>query len=1144
MLKLLIGPSGCGKSRCLTELIAARIADGENTLYLIVPEQYSFESERMLLRRLSPADAARVQVLSFTRLADTVLRQVGGLALERADDATRALLMSRAVEQIATLDRDADGSAHEQAWQITDAAYVEQLLVLLDEIKQCAIPLEQIEEASEQLRADTSAAGSALQEKTAHLYRVFTAYEALATAAGADSADLLTYLADRLPDSTVATDATVLIDGFKGFTAQEMRVLERLMPRARDIVLTLSTDTAGVAHRTAEDDAAREFPLFSPVTDTIAALQDAAARHGMQWEIQRLTADHRHADAALTAIADGLYHPAPAVYEGEAACVTVAPCADEYEECAYVARSIRRLMRQEDYRARDITVVYRNGADYRGILDDALTAADIPYFTDERQDILSEPLTVYIRAALRIAVGGFSTDELLRLLKTDLTPLSVIDIAALENYLYMWRIDGAVLTQPFKNHPDGIGIAESEGSIRRLNRLETHRASIIDPLIALRQALRGNVSGREFARAVYAYLTTDKTLAERIRHHAATLEAMAQPQLAACTARVWDEIIALLDRFATALGDTRIPAARLEELFTMLVETVDMGHIPQGLDSVTVGTADRIRYNNPRAVFILGTNEEVFPAYPATDGILTEDDRAAWESCGIRLSGDALRACIEERYYAYMAVAAPRERLTVSYLTAGEKTPSSLVAAIRHILPHHTVAAPDEELPETAEEMLRSLTRVYNAPSAYRESLRQTVADEPAVAARLRAIDKSSEKTPHHLEDADVARGLFGTNMCLSSSRTEKYHECHFAYYCRYGLHIKPRPVAQVDAAAFGTIVHYVMQVVLPTYTVEGGLIDSLRNCAAYDDGALMDRVRRDTNTAMRQYLDNEMGGADGKSARTMYQLELAERAAGNLLWHTVTELRQSRFRATEFELEILPQEDNEKDGVLSIRLPFDGGEVRLTGQVDRVDLFVRDDGKSYVRVVDYKTGTKTFSLGDLPYGLNTQMLLYLYVICDNSRRWCAEDTPLHPAGVLYHPVTDLVVKQDAADQRKARLQLMRMDGIVLDDTSVVLAMEEEPDKVFIPAALDKDGKPTGSVITAQHFNRLRRIIEELLVNMARDLLAGDIAALPLQNDTHDACKYCDYRAVCSRDGDDPARLFEPPSDKEMLKSLDEEVDD
>ncbi len=1145
MLQLLIGPSGSGKSHRLTELLAAQIAAGDTKLFLIVPEQYSFESERTLLRRLSPADAARVQVLSFTRLADTVLRQVGGLAQERLDDATRTLLMSRAVEQTAAIAQD-EGTTllGVQPWQITDAAYIEQLLGLLDEIKQCAVPLEQLENVSEQLCDDTTAAGCALQRKTADLYRVFTAYEGLASACGADAADILTRLADKLPDCSLPDGATVLVDGFKGFTTQEMRVLERMMPRVADMVIALSTDTAGKANRTPDDDAAREFPLFSPVTDTIAALRDAAARHGLTAHITLMRDDLRHTDAALAALAAGLYHPTPTVWEEETDAITVAPCADIYEECAYVARRIRRLMREEEYRCRDITVVYRNPADYRGILDDALTEAGIPFFSDERQDILSEPLIVYIRAALRIAVGGWRTEELLRLLKTDLAPLTVMEIAELENYLYMWRIDGAALEQPFTENPAGMGAREDEHTARRLRRLEAYRQRIVTPLQALRQAIGGSVSGRGFARAIYTYLTTDGTLTERIREHVAALEAIAQPQLAERAGRIWDEVIALLDRFALALGDTRIPAARLEDLFTMLASTVDMGHIPQGLDAVTVGSADRIRYTNPRAVFILGANEEVFPAYPQNDGILTDDDRAAWEDCGVHLSGDTFGACIEERYYAYMATAASRERLFVSYLTDGDKVPSSLVAAIREIVPSHVVAHPAAEMPETADEMLRTLAREHATPSTYRESLRQTVAADAAVAGKWQAIEHSLCDAPHRLEDAAVARGLFGTDMCLSASQTETFYNCRFAYFCRYGLHIKPRRIAQVDAAAFGTIVHYVMETVLPTYTVVDGLIDTLRAADTVDDDDLMARIQRDVHTAVMRYLDTDMGGEEGKTARFLYRLRLAERAAGNLLWHTVTELRQSRFDPVEFELAILPQEPDGEDGILSIRLPFDGGQVRLVGKVDRMDLYVRADGEAFVRVVDYKTGSKDFVLGELPYGLNTQMLLYLYVICDNSHRWLQEGHTLRPAGVLYHPVTDLTVSRDAADMQKTRLRLMRMDGIVLDDASVVLAMEEEPDKVFIPATLTADGTPTGSVVTARQFALLRGVIERLLTTMAESLLMGDIAALPLRNDKHDACQYCDYRAVCARDADAPARPLEPLGDKALLHTLDEEVDE
>jgi ATP-dependent helicase/nuclease subunit B len=241
------------------------------------------------------------------------------------------------------------------------------------------------------------------------------------------------------------------------------------------------------------------------------------------------------------------------------------------------------------------------------------------------------------------------------------------------------------------------------------------------------------------------------------------------------------------------------------------------------------------------------------------------------------------------------------------------------------------------------------------------------------------------------------------------------------------------------------------------------------------------------------------------------------------------------------FELPINPWgEDSVRSEEIAVS---DTQTIAFNGVVDRVDIY-RQGQKTYFRVVDYKTGSKDFVLGELPYGLNTQMLLYLYVICDNSRRWLKDGDRLHPAGVLYHPVTDLTVAEGTKDMQKARLKLMRMDGIVLDDASVVLAMEQEPDKVFIPAALAADGTPGGSVVSERQFALLRGVIEQLLTNMASTLLTGDIAALPLKNNKHDACQYCDYRAVCARDADAPVRPLEPLVDKALLEALDKEVDD
>ncbi len=1146
MLELLLGRAGSGKSETVLRRLEELADSGREGLFLLVPEQASFETERTLLTRLGARRAARVQVLSFSRMADMVFREVGGVAAETADDGVAALLMSRALEQTAAVAADGGHTLGGLNPRLaTQAAYVEQLLALWQELKQCAVPTEALERVAEELAAGNEA-DCLLQEKAVGLYQVFSAYEGLAASVGLATEDKLTRLARGLADSCLPQQAHIFLDGFKGFTVQELQVIEGFLPRAASVTVALGTDTPG-RHWPGQTAAAcrREYPLFAPVTDTVRRLEEMAARHGMAWHMEMLTENHRSEDPALTALEAGLYDPVPAVHEGEARAVTVTPCEDVYAECAYVVRTIRRLLRQEGWRCRDMTVVARDLSAYQGILDDLLEQADIPYYMDARQDLLCEPLVVYTRAALRLAVGGWRTEELLRLLKTDLTSLNPVEIAELENYVYMWRLEGSDWEREWTDNPAGLGAEHTAHTARRLAKLNDWRRQAIAPLSTLRQALRGRVSGRQFAEAVYAFLTYHEELPRQVAAQHARLEELAEPILAAHTARLWDELMGVLDRFATALQEETLPAARLEELFTMLCGMMDMGTIPQGLDAVTVGAANRIRYAHPWAVFVLGANEGVFPAYPTEDGLLTEEERDTLRALDMELAGDLVSQCVEERYYVYTAVTSPSRRLFVSYLTEGEAAPSPLVAAIEKILPHHAKGVARQEDGgdcEYAGEMFRRLAEQYAAGTA--ASLRQALDTVPAYGASLAAVERAAMRAPYRLQEEGVRRELFGTDLCLSASQTEKFYQCRFAYFCRYGLRIKPREVAQVDAAAFGTVVHYVMETLLPTYTTDGGLVDQLRQSNKDENtlqGNLMATLQEDVRGAIDAYLREQMGGTAGKSGRFLYQMGLAERAACNMLWHTVMELRQSAFTPVDFELAIHPEEE-EGDGILSLRLPFSEGTIQVRGMVDRVDLFVRADGTAFVRVVDYKTGTKTFELCELMAGLSMQMLLYLFIVCDNAARYPRAESGLRPAGALYHPLSDLVVEKGEEAQQAARLQSMCMSGLVLDDPAVVLAMEEKGDKHFIPVKIDKDGTPKGSVVSAHQLALLRGVVEQLLVHMGESLLAGDIAALPLQRGEHLPCEYCDYRAVCGREPEDAVRPLENRSMKAVLEELEQEV--
>ena len=541
---------------------------------------------------------------------------------------------------------------------------------------------------------------------------------------------------------------------------------------------------------------------------------------------------------------------------------------------------------------------------------------------------------------------------------------------------------------------------------------------------------------------------------------------------------------------------------------------------------------------------VLGANEGVLPTYPSGDGLLTESERRTLKDLGLSLAEDLLTQCVEERYYAYLALSAPSEQLVVTYQTTAETGASPLITSIRRILPHHTkgVSASDDGWDlETADDMFRRLAENYGDSSAVSAGLRQVMAAHPDYAPRIAALERAATAAPFRIEERENAHGLFGTDMVLSASRADVFYDCKFKYFCRYGLRIKERERVTVDRRVFGILVHDVMEVLLPQYCRPDGLVAQLRQqeYSPLPEAELLGRLQTDVEQCITRYVEEHMGGPENKDGRFRYQMSLAQRSATAVLWHTLKELQQGAFDPVDYELSIHPAEDDTDEGVVSMRLPLKEGSVQFSGKVDRVDLYHRPDGTTYVRVVDYKTGSTRFDLCELTAGLGMQMLLYLFILCDNSRRYLEDKGELRPGGVLYHPLSDLVVERGQSDSD--RLRRMRMSGLVLDDTAVVLAMEAEGDSHFIPAKLNKEGKPTGNVVTLSQFRLLRGVVEDLLMQMGEKLLQGDIAALPLKKGESVPCRFCDYRAVCGRDPEDPVTELEKKSMSAVLEDLEAE---
>ncbi len=1104
MLKLIVGCSGSGKTTELYRLMREQAEHDTAPLFLLVPEQASFDNERRLLNEFGPILSQRVQVLSFTRLANAIFRQIGGLSGKRMDATLSMLIMSQALHSVAD-------SLSLYRRHVDNPDYLRTLLEFLSECKQCTVTPAMLENTAKALKSGV------LRSKAEETALIFSAYEALIAGAElVDPLDDLTAVAHRFSECTLFDGAHLFLDSFKGFTEQELLVLDQLLARVKTMTVCLCTDSV-----TPQSTLGR----FTTVARTATRLRDAASRHHVPIAtVQHLQENQRTTDPALRTLEAGCFLPVAEPYPDPTDTVCVTPCADRAEECRYAAREIRRLLRENGGYCRDFTVVVRDSAKYSDLLAAALEREGLPCTLDLRESIVTQPIITLIESALAAALHWDSTD-VLRIVKTGLAGFSATSSAILENYVFLWNVHGKQWKLPFAGHPDGLQTQADERSAARLEYINRLRHRLAGPLIHLQTRLDGTRTGKEFAAAVWAFLQ-ELRVPRMVRLQVARLKAAGELHTAEQQARLWEYTVALLDKFA--LLGTPQTLKQFADLWHLAVATDDLGSIPPTLDGVNFGAADRIRYTSPKTVFILGANEGEFPAYPPTGGLLTDHERRQLTDAGLPMADDADHQAAEERYYAYAALAAPSERVIVTYVQKADgeaQQPSAIVETVTRLIPQHARGnATGSAVTESTADAFHRLSALWNENTAESASFRTVFQELPAYTDRLAALSRA--RNGFSLEDKALARKLFGERLRVSPTQVETYHRCRFAYFCQYGLRAKPRTRATLGAAEAGTLTHYIMSELLPTYAQRD-----------YAD-CTKENLHTDVEKTVRQYVDTYMGGSDNQDSRFRGLLTHLTRFCDELMWRVVCEMKNSRFVPVDYELPI-----GSDDGIPPWILETpDGTTIQVQGTVDRVDVLHREDG-AYVRIVDYKTGTKVFDLAEVLAGLNLQMLIYLFSICENGQAHYGSVTP---AGILYLPAQLPIVKLEreisAEELEKKRLKVMKMNGLLIDNPEILRAMEADLEGVFIPASTLKSGEfsKTSSLASLEQFGQLHRHIGRLLTDMAINLHAGAVDALPAGG-IADGCRYCDYHDICCHETDDPVREIAKRSLQEALTELEKE---
>ncbi len=1102
MLTFLTGTYFSAKKEYIYEKICRLLENGEK-VYLIVPEQSSFDRDRDFLFTYGEKTGNLLTVTSFTHLSRDVLEEYGLHTMPEADDAARNVIMSLAVEELSD-------SLEIFRRYSSKLSLVSRLLGEYEEIKQSGT------DTDEMIRAASNLPTGKLKKKLCELAEIFSAYEAMLGNRFSEKSNSIAVMTEFLRENKIFSGSYIFFDDFRGFTGAQIKLMSEMISQSKDSFISVFAPDSVSSF---------DSEAYLHAVNNCRKIRNALSLRGVGCSEEKITSSHPA--ASHRALSDSLFCAEKEIYEESTDNVTVISAGNKYSECDTVALQIKKLLDEEGYRCRDISITERD-AGYLKTMVAALKKYGIPVFEDKRVPLFDYPLIKAVLAAVEIAAYGFSADTVFAYIKTGITGISAMECAGLENYVYIWNIDRNGWLKPFSGHPEGFGEKETPETVAALSQINSVRERIIAPLLSLKRKLDKG-EGETSCRAVFEFLT-EINAAENFRSYADFLFNAGNEAGAVECAKVWDTLVGALDALFESTAGRSIKPARFFELIKIILSSADVGRIPAGIDEIIIGSAGRTRHLEPRAVFVLGCNDGVFPRTPTDTGLFSSAERRILCKNEIPLENISENMYSEERMIAYSVLTLPLEKLFVSYsrmrVDGQETQPSEIVSEIRTILPgcreidDRKICSFDKI--GSIESAFEECALNYRENTVYSASLKKFISVSP-LKDRFAAVVSAAEELPFEIKDDSVSVGLFGKDMYVSPSKAEAFHNCAFRYFCQYGLGIsKPRP-ADLDARINGLLIHDLLENILLAYPG--------KKLLELSDEMLRSEISRITEEFIGEY----MGGRADKSVLLNRSLDKTKDTAYEILMRMKSEFAVSRFETVAVELQISNKGDVSP---YKICLP-DGGSITVGGQVDRVDI-MKYGGKAYLRVVDYKTGGKDFKLGDVFQGLNMQMLIYLMCLWDNGKELYGD---IVPAGILYVPANNsgkqLPRNASGTDISEQRLVNGRMNGMILGDDKVIDGMEEGRKGHFINVYYDRYGKLQGKFLSLEGFRLLHEKIDSILCEMGEKLHTGEIAAVPVIGPSYEkTCVYCDFRDICRRSDDGVSKSPSGLSHEDAIRLL------
>ena len=1082
MLTLIYGTDWTANRNAILNMLADDVSAQKANRILLVPELISHDTERRLCAIAGDTCSRYAEVMSFSRLTRRICEWTGNGMLECMDNGGRIVAMAAATKQL-------HSKLKVYASVETKPEFLSELVDVVDEFKRCCIS------AKDLLHASKCTEG-VFAQKLEELSLILECYDAICKQGKHDPRDQLTWGLEQLEESDFAQNHVFYIDGFPDFTMQNLAVIEYLIMNASHVVVSMNCDKPGT-----------EQLAFVKAGNTAAKLVRFAENNGTAVTMQNVHAKDGKLDEVCKKLFQGKITPIQE-YDGR---VLTYQADSIHEECVLAVDRIHSLI-QSGVRYKDISVVCGDLETYRNAFLMQCQLCGIPAYMAGTDDILEHSVILTIISALDAALGEFDSKDILRYLKSPLSPLPLEVCDKLENYVHLWDIRGKKWTSDWKMHPEGLVEEWSSTNIADLEFLNEARKFAMTPIVHFLESLKKSRQLSEQVDAIYQFLE-DIHLQERLTDFAEQLDSVGDNRSAQIMSQLWEILLSALEQMDAALGESHWDNESFSRLFRLLLSQYDVGTIPPVLDSLVVGSVTALRCQEVKHLIVLGALEGKFPGYGSSAGLLSDHERNALRQLGVPLTGGAAEGLEIEFSEIYGVFCGASDTISISCLSGQSSYLFRRIAEMsgETIKPDSTLGAAAVNPTEAAAYLCRCGTSKDAEKLGIEEAYRSII-----------------KKCQHQLGDVSHTgiRGIYGTKLNLSASQIDKQADCRFAYFLKYGLRAKEQKAVSVDPAEFGTYVHAVLENSAREICNRGGfkvvsLTDTMEIAHKYSD----------------QYIQEHFTQIE--SQRVSYLFKRNDRELMMVVEELWNEFQQSSFAPIDFEVAF---GDNEK--MEAIQIPSHSMEAQLRGFVDRVDAW-KDDGRNYFRVVDYKTGKKDFDYCDVFNGLGLQMLLYLFAL-EQSGEVILGKNPIC-AGVQYFPARVPILSADGnltdEEAEQERLSQWKRRGLILGDDDVLWAMENNESPARLSCRRKKDGTVTGDIATKEQFRLLNRYVLHILGKMVDDIANGNVTPNPYtRGNSHNACRFCPYGAVCHAATVEDRRNYKMMSSQRFWDEVEKEM--